>query len=996
MIILVVSSLFTSQRTRPNITGLRPSPSAIWTRGHTPRFGRVAILGTLGANNTFDLPGHLIHRGYSPALREMVPSASRSALLSVLERTKGYSERTSLFQAGDRSEYHNVTVPCSAMHHPNCGGCGHGVHGTRSQVSSGADFLEDITLTADVGVYFSATLGKRREELLNVSHKKRKLQLQELDDTLAEWKLVNPDVHDWDHTPDAAADLASESSAPATPTVLGKHKTYESSMDQMGLWQPKADFFLDGLATMVWRTTTALIWAVPYVHVAMRRADNTSNAVRLFKCHACGEFLQCKACCIAGHTRTPLHVLQEWNGNYWVDITLQELGFVYQIGHGGMPCRSPDPRLLTMTVIELPVIHRVSYRYCKCKMADTTTNVQQLLRNGWYPATITDPATCATFTTLEMFRLQNVVANMNANDFITAIERQTNATVSTGMDWLPMCFIPVPIQLALTCNEYSIVYKEFMRMSGQWAYLKRAKRAGHTHDSTGVAGDGAMDGRTLTRSSVVLDTNFKLKNCMHQNERPDPPLGPGLGYFVDSAKYRRHLRKYILEKDYLHAFAALLQKDTWGMAGLRTSGVVCSTARDWGFAEGRAKINLAKRNMMMPENMKLPLDTIKLEFQVGCWQKRTGRALSGHGRSSTLLRIIQRTWGKGNWMGTLEDKIDSHNYLKNLGLGNALRRKLAVTHMECDWQVQAFKDVCKTVEQEVMDKWQGEIDTWLKDLSKSNPILWRGKRWLAALVATDREQKIQELCLTTLKKIATFHKLRAIYMPGVASAIETDEVGHDPDEPPPQVEKIKLYMPSDLSAADRLSGCMKNLPDIEVKMWIAQCDNVLVVMRGRLHAKRHLITFHNENITGQIKSTKARTLIEQCGVWGSRPANHSWSIEMDNVLDMAVKASSGDAEHDLHNSVRVGWARAKACKMRWVEEGDEIGRGDAVHLALFGMAGDVVGGAGWTAGLGPLSSILKLSGRQRCGWILRRVMEAADLAQFFMEESVAYVSIVDV
>jgi hypothetical protein len=131
-----------------------------------------------------------------------------------------------------------------------------------------------------------------------------------------------------------------------------------------------------------------------------------------------------------------------------------------------------------------------------------------------------------------------------------------------------------------------------------------------------------------------------------------------------------------------------------------------------------------------------------------------------------------------------------------------------------------------------------------------------------ALVAADREQKIQELRLTTLKKIATFRKLQAIYMPGAASAIETDEAGRDPDEPPPRVEKIKLYMPSDLSAADRLSGCIKNLPDMEVKMRIAQCDNALVVMRGRLHAKRHLITFRNENITGQIKSTKVRMCIK--------------------------------------------------------------------------------------------------------------------------------------
>jgi hypothetical protein len=91
-----------------------------------------------------------------------------------------------------------------------------------------------------------------------------------------------------------------------------------------------------------------------------------------------------------------------------------------------------------MTVIELPLIHRVKYRYCKCQKADNATNLQQCLRNKWYPATITDPATCATFTSLETFRLQNVVGNMNVNDFIHAIERQTNATVSTGMDWVPV------------------------------------------------------------------------------------------------------------------------------------------------------------------------------------------------------------------------------------------------------------------------------------------------------------------------------------------------------------------------------------------------------------------------------------------------------------------------------------------------------------------------------------------------------------------------------
>lgn len=79
----------------------------------------------------------------------------------------------------------------------------------------------------------------------------------------------------------------------------------------MGLWRPKADFFLDelvchdGLGDNNGPNLGCALCTHRYAP-----GDNTPNAVRLFKCRACGEFLQCKACCIAGHTRTPLHVLQ--------------------------------------------------------------------------------------------------------------------------------------------------------------------------------------------------------------------------------------------------------------------------------------------------------------------------------------------------------------------------------------------------------------------------------------------------------------------------------------------------------------------------------------------------------------------------------------------------------------------------------------------------------------------------------------------------------------
>jgi hypothetical protein len=52
---------------------------------------------------------------------------------------------------------------------------------------------------------------------------------------------------------------------------------------------------------------------------------------------------------------------------------------------------------------------------------------------------------------------------------------------------------------------------------------------------------------------------------------------------------------------------------------------------------------------------------------------------------------------------------------------------------------------------------------------------------------------------------------------------------------------------------------------MEVKLRVAQCDNSLASLRSRLHAKRWLIGFRNENVSGQVQATKARTLIGQVG-----------------------------------------------------------------------------------------------------------------------------------
>ncbi|KAF7301155.1 CxC2 domain-containing protein [Mycena indigotica] len=282
------------------------------------------------------------------------------------------------------------------------------------------------------------------------------------------------------------------------------------------------------------------------------------------------------------------------------------LGELHQLGHDGDVCPFPGARR-AMVVIDMNGIYNVDVQYCDCNNTNGTDTVEQLLRNCWYPATVVSPATCATFAVLEHFRLLRALGNVTTHDFICALERQQD-----------------PTQTEDTPDRY----KAFGRMARQYDFLKRMKRAGRAHEPGGMVSTkpGGLavlcwacpdEGRNLPEGwqnvkeqnkylyklMLSIDANFRLKNRLRANERDDPSLGPGLGYFVESTAYKEHLKNYVAEKDassvlvndnYTNqvqvsscvAFAALLQKETRLTTGLRVSGVAgCKGERyanvDW-------------------------------------------------------------------------------------------------------------------------------------------------------------------------------------------------------------------------------------------------------------------------------------------------------------------------------------------------------------------------------------------------------------------------------
>ncbi|KAJ7036476.1 hypothetical protein C8F04DRAFT_954001 [Mycena alexandri] len=719
-----------------------------------------------------------------------------------------------------------------------------------------------------------------------------------------------------------------------------------------------------------------------------------SRQFRHFRCADCGVFVQCLECVRSRHSLSPLHRVKEWNGTFWVNTTLTKLGCVYQLGHGGHTCPRPARTTHNMVVMDTEVIQTVNYRYCGCDKADRSNNLEQLMRNGWYPATTVDPETCATFGALETFRTLNVVGNINVHDFVGAMERQTD-----------------PCQVETVPDRY----KAFGRMSRQYSFLKRMKHAGRAHDNGLLAstqnGECAVlcwtcphDGKNLPEGwrdvapefqflymlLLAMDANFRLKNRLRANERDDPPLADGWGYIVEDAPYKEHLRSYVAEKDvsgHMMLSAAVtniehgigehmyclrcpppvvcarhelvrpqgigdLQKGERyaNMDYIAFSAILGITAMFLAISYDIAcqwQIHLPERLEKMPEHLQLDLALITLLFALPVWHASAHEESCQNQNSLTYLEGvgrtdgegIERTWSvlnpiawatkemaKGARADAIEDKIDHHNFEKNIAQGNTLARKLIVAIDERDRQVEAFKEVDRTLRSEVKKEWQAKIDAWRVDRSQPNPYLIAGGRdggpseaairltltkdeaeeaatggaklhgssltsFLVAglqleeaqyvplnslhpvvLLAPDQQQRVQEMRIAFFSKLGRWRKLQAVYMSAAVRELEEAEDVRDPDLPPPVAEEVKLYLPSRLRQADREEGCRKGLPAMEAKLREGQCRDSISALRSRLHAKRHLLNYHGStlqtrrfSVVGQRAATRAYTLMERIG-----------------------------------------------------------------------------------------------------------------------------------
>ncbi|KAJ7019036.1 hypothetical protein C8F04DRAFT_1276736 [Mycena alexandri] len=110
-----------------------------------------------------------------------------------------------------------------------------------------------------------------------------------------------------------------------------------------------------------------------------------------------GAAMYCEACIVNLHRALPTHSVEMWSGEFFIPLSLNDLGLDarIQLGHPpGTFCPRSRPAHKDFVIIDVLGIRVVKLSFCGCD--SRVEHRQQLERACLWPATSVDPQTCAT------------------------------------------------------------------------------------------------------------------------------------------------------------------------------------------------------------------------------------------------------------------------------------------------------------------------------------------------------------------------------------------------------------------------------------------------------------------------------------------------------------------------------------------------------------------------------------------------------------------------
>ncbi|EDR13065.1 uncharacterized protein LACBIDRAFT_322486 [Laccaria bicolor S238N-H82] len=103
---------------------------------------------------------------------------------------------------------------------------------------------------------------------------------------------------------------------------------------------------------------------------------------------------------------------------------LRPEGYAHQLGHHSASCPNPASQsMILFQAIDTDGIHETKIRFCGCADVD---QVDQLMKERLFPATVDRPTMAFTFNILKQFHIHHLESKESAYDFIGALQRLTD------------------------------------------------------------------------------------------------------------------------------------------------------------------------------------------------------------------------------------------------------------------------------------------------------------------------------------------------------------------------------------------------------------------------------------------------------------------------------------------------------------------------------------------------------------------------------------------
>ncbi|KAJ7828186.1 hypothetical protein B0H13DRAFT_2437970 [Mycena leptocephala] len=474
------------------------------------------------------------------------------------------------------------------------------------------------------------------------------------------------------------------------------------------------------------------------------------------RCEECfTDALFCSACMVRLHSDHPFHVVKTWNGAFFVDSSLRELGLRVQLGHKrgelcpGTLARTSEEaakaKIDSFCIVDSNGIHEVALDFCICGTAPSPSI--QLLRAGLYPATTLRPSSAATFCVLRKFHMLSFESKCSAYEFYNALARETNNTGN---------FQP----RVGTSNRY----KEFLRVTREWRHLQMLKRSARAHIPGGTrnieagacallcpacpqpgknlpeGGDWKLappEKKSLYALFLAIDANFRMKRKQVSSEEADPGLNNGAAFFSEVKSYMKHVGEHWEEEQeksrcVSHDAVNQPDKEARGTASSGIGTVDCARhnmKRPNGVGDLQKGERYINMDYMLWKSLRGCDDLVKLvvSYDIVCqWRINIWRRLEKyepelqHAAACNILYSFNLTpyvgrtdeMGPGSRRDVLDDHFNDWNHKKIIAFGRVMLERIQ----------KAVAKMTETQEELVESAWTTAMELWEDDPENPNPF----------------------------------------------------------------------------------------------------------------------------------------------------------------------------------------------------------------------------------------------------------------------------------